>query len=200
MSTSTDGAPLGRVVVTEGGSGLVSRAVRNATQSPWTHAFVITGEDELTEAWFPRVRSMPLGKRMYALAQEGRRHIALELPDLTAEDRQLVAAKARSYVGRRYDVAQVLLYYALRRFWRDGDGTLVCSRLVTASYRAALGPERGDLFPPEFLAALPPELQGRRDNLINGYATPVDLLYSCLLPVEEADHSPRALTPSSHIA
>ncbi len=175
---------LAQVVVTEGDwSSWISRAIRRATGFEWTHAFIVTGPDELSEAWFPRVRTHSLARRMDELAAKGRQHVVLELPEITDTERALVADKARSYVGRYYDVGQILLYYTLKRFWKDGDGTLICSRLVTAAHFSGLGPTRGNLFPPELIAALPPEFDGRQDNLKVGYATPADLLYSTLARV-----------------
>jgi hypothetical protein len=183
---------LAQVVVTEADPrSWFSRLVRRVTGSPWTHAFIVTGEDELTEAWFPRVRRFSVAERMAELAEHSRRHVVLELPEITDEERGAVAAKARSYAGRNYDVGQVLLYYLFRRFWKDGEGTLICSRVVTAAHFSGLGTARGNLFPPEHLENLSEEMRHRVDNLREGYATPVDLLHSRLArvavvePVEE---------------
>ncbi|CAN5699565.1 hypothetical protein BH23GEM3_BH23GEM3_04400 [soil metagenome] len=173
-----------QAVVTEGDwTSWVSRAIRRVTGSKWTHTFLVTGPDELIEAWFPRVRTRTLSERTAELARDGRDYVVLELPETTDAERHAVVNKAKEYVGRFYDVGQVLLYYTLRRFWKDGEGTLICSRLVTAAHFSGLGPERGNLFPPEVLAAVPPRLEARMDNLKAGYATPDDLLYSRLVRI-----------------
>jgi hypothetical protein len=175
---------LAQVVVTQADpTSWFSRLVSKVTGSPWTHVFVVTGENELTEAWFPRVRRFAVADRMAELEEHGRRHVVLELPDITEEERAVVAAKARRYTGRYYDVGQVLLYYLFRRFWRDGEGTLICSRLVTAAHFSGLGPDRGNLFPGEVLEDITEDMRHRIDNLRNGYATPVDLLHSRLVRI-----------------
>ena len=164
------------VVVTEG-RGWLARQIQRSTRSLFTHAFLVTGEDELVEAWVPRIRHHSLSARLGELHQEQRAYGVLEYPGLDELSRRAVAAKAQSYVGRRYDLLQAALYWLRGQFWRDGEGRMVCSRLITASFFRGIGV---DLFDDAFLNAHYPPDHPRLVNLRNGYATPADLLRSRL--------------------
>jgi hypothetical protein len=176
---------LGQVVVSDGPrDSFISREVSRVTRSPRTHAFIITGPDRITEAWVPRVREYSLSERLSQLHREGRGYAVLDAPWLEARNRRWIADKARSYEGRWYDLGQIALFYLTRRFWNDGDGTLVCSRLVTASYWHGGG---FHLFPDWHLRKLQRDpnidqraLAARWSNLRQGYATPADLEWSQL--------------------
>jgi uncharacterized protein YycO len=167
---------LASIVVTEG-HGFLARQIQRSTRSLFTHAFLVTGEDELVEAWVPRIRRHSLSARLQELHREKRTYGVLEYPGLDELSRRTVAAKAGSYVGRRYDVLQAALYGLLGQFWRDGEGRMVCSRLIAASFIRGIGV---DLFDDAFLEARYPPDHPRLANLRNGYATPPDLLCSRL--------------------
>lgn len=174
----------GTVVVTQGErDSVISRAVEHATRSPWTHAFIVTAEDQGVEAWFPRVRRMRVGQRLEELDRVGRAWVTLALPGLAEGRRALLARKAESYVGRWYDVGQALLYLTTRQFRGDGEGTLVCSRLVTAAHLSGIGE---NLFDASIIDRHYPTGHPRRRNLESGYATPADLMLSRLQPVSAA--------------
>jgi len=170
---------LAAVVVTEGGNGIVPGFIRRTTDSIWTHAFVVTGEDELVEAWLPRVRTVSLSKRLADLDREGRRYVILDYPFHEPHTRRKVAHKARSYIGRWYDVGEVLHYLWKGRFREDSGSALFCSRLVTASY---LSGAKINLFPRGLLDHLEHRGHPRIGNLRDGYATPADLFDSALVP------------------
>lgn len=171
-----------QVVITEGPPrDLVSWAIRQATGSAYTHAFLVLGE-HLVEAWFPRCRIYPLERRLEELELAGRDFTVLDLPGITAGERIRVARKAVSYVGRLYDVPAVLGYLCKGRFLQDGGSALFCSRLVTAAFYSGIG---RPLFSPRHLRRHLPggESHPRYPDLLAGYATPHELLYSRLQPV-----------------
>lgn len=129
------------------------------------------------EAWVPRIRHHSLRARVEELHRERRSYAVLEYPGLDERSRRAVAAKARSYVGRRYDLLQAALYWLRGQFWRDGEGRMVCSRLITASFFSGIGV---DLFDDSFLETHYLRDHPRLPNLRNGYTTPADLLRSRL--------------------
>lgn len=166
---------LGMVIVCEGGQDdLIAKLVRWATGSRLTHCFVVTGADEMVEAHIPRVRAQPLVARLAELLKENRAYYLMDYPGLTERDRCLLTQRAHAYVGRWYDMGQVLLYGIARRFRKDGAGTLTCSRLVTALFKEALGIQLFDV------AKLDPSITNLSD-LAKGECTPDDLLKSKLV-------------------
>lgn len=171
----------GQVIVSEGNrKSLISKGIAFYTGSWATHAFIYVGNGQGVEATFPRVRYLDVNKRIEELKRKNRAFVVLELPGITDDLRTAVARKAETYVGRFYDVGQLLVYMLLGKFWKDGTGTLVCSRLVTAAHYSV-----GEvLFDEETLAKYYPPCHPRLDNLRRGYATPVDLLTSRLEVVD----------------
>lgn len=170
-----------QIIVTEGYRYKpLSMGIAHFTGSWATHAFIATVGGEAVEAKLPRVRTFRVEDRIRQLHRENRAYAVLDIPSLPTVQRLLIAQKATSYVGRFYDVGQLALFAVTGKFWGDGAGTVVCSRLITASFRAGANT---DLFPAEVLATYPPKHR-RLDNLRDGYATPVDLLRSRLEVVD----------------
>jgi len=184
----------GQVVVEEcNRANPFSRSIAKATRSQVTHTFIVGARGEIIEAAFPRVRRVAADAKVADLRRQQRAFAVLDVPDLNVFERLRVALKAETYVGRYYDVGQLLLYWATGQFWQDGAGTLVCSRLITASYYAGLGL---DLFPQRILDAHYGHLKAgdpRLADLKAGYVTPVDLLWSRL---ELVEFVPSATTPT----
>lgn len=180
---------LGDVVVTEGNPGsLFSRAVMWATGSHFSHCFLVTGEDELTEATWPRVRTYSLSQRLAELAEEGRGWVSLRLP-LT--DGAQVARIATTFVGRQYDLLQILLFAVFRGFVLDGPLRLVCSRFVTAVYMDEL---TRDLFPLATVVSKAGRGNRRIPQLRIGYAAPHELVrYSAFEETGRSTPPPRDL-------
>lgn len=199
---------VGSVVITEGDRGsIVSKLIAYFMKSWWTHSFLVIGPNKGVEADFPQVKTFLLCDRFRELHKQERSWVALERPGMTLAQKAKLVRKARSYVGRFYDVGQLLIWAAnyswswLRwkiahrgkpsgQFYRDGEGTLVCSRLVTASYWSGLGVA---LFPEEVLDANYAPDHPRLGNLRNGYATPPDFLRSTLVPTR---HMPSERYPT----
>lgn len=181
---------MGQVVVTEmNRHNVLSRAIARATRSVVTHSFMALGAEYGIEAVFPRVRVINTTEKLSHLRDNDQAYAILEVPGSTLGQRYNAVLKALSYEGRFYDVGQLLLYALTHKFWNDGSGTLLCSRLITASYLegAAIS-----LFPDELLASKYGETHPRIANLRAGYATPADLLLSKLDVVDfvPSSHSP----------
>lgn len=168
---------LGQVVITEGQrSDWISKAIAAATGSWFTHCFIVTGPNELTEAWFPWVRKHSLIDRVKELHREKRAYAVLDLPGITAAQRCDVAREAHKFVGRWYDVGQALLYAAFKRFFGDGTGTVICSRHVSASFRNA----NHELFDVATVSRKFGTNHPRFSNIINDEIIPTDLFKSRL--------------------
>jgi hypothetical protein len=155
-----------------------------ATGSWWTHVVLVTGADEITEAWMPRVRTRSLIDRIAELRREDRAFVVLDLKGITHDERCRLARGARSYTGRFYDVGQAVLFGLGRRFVKDGPGTLICSRLITAAFQQFL-----DV--PLFAPGVVGQDSRRHEDYLAGECTPADLLKSILTVV--------AFSPSSRI-
>lgn len=167
----------GQIVITEGGrKDIVSRMVAWATGSWFTHCFIVTGEDEIVEAYVPRVRKRSLIERLRELKKEDRAYYVLEVPKITLSDRCQLSKMAHSYVGRFYDLGQALLFGIARKFINDGTGTVVCSRAITGIIKDALGVDI-------FEGKIDPS-SARAKDLMQGECTPADLLASGLQVVK----------------
>ena len=180
---------LAQVVVTEGQrDSLISKGIARFTGSWATHVFISGWGSGGVEAWLPKVKPLDVAERLEELRSQDRAYVVLDLPSLTIKQRMAIVAKAESYIGRYYDVGQILLFALTGKFWSDGPGTLVCSRLITAAYFS--GAEE-NLFDDLTLGTKYPLTFPRIGNLRRGYAVPSDLLNSRLEVVQ--------FVPSSHI-
>jgi hypothetical protein len=168
----------GDVLVTDGAAhDWVARIIQWKTGGLATHATIVTdaAHDEMVEAYFPRAKISSLSERIAEVEATGRGYVVLRHPDITDAQRVAIVARARSFVGCRYDVFQLLVYLLTRRFWHDGEGRFVCSRLVCAAYE--------DAGLPLFTAAVCDRMgvsPARRADLMAGYGGPGDLLFSAL--------------------
>jgi uncharacterized protein YycO len=178
----------GQVVITEGNRrSLISKLIAWKTQSWWTHTLIVTGKDEAVEAVLPRVRKIKLSERLLELHEEDRAYVVLDFPTLTLQQRWRVALTTGSFVGKFYDLGQLLIYAVLGKFRNDGQGTVVCSRLVSAVYKTALGIDIWD-------ASKTPSDFGRLDDLRDNEVTPHDLLLRTKLQI--IHFKPSSLIPS----
>lgn len=159
-------------MVCEGGQhDFISKLVRWATGSRLTHCFFVTGDDEIVEAYVPRVRKNSLSKKLTELKTQDRAYFVLDYPGLAPIHREVLSRRAREYVGRWYDIGQAVFYGFARRFRKDGAGTVTCSRLITAVFKEALGFRLFDLS--RFDASLT-----NLSDLAKGECTPDDLMKS----------------------
>lgn len=173
----------GQVIITEGNwKSPTSRGIRWFTKSKWTHAFMVVSKSEAVEASFPRVRKFDLNERIAELEAEKRDYMILEYPGLTIQQRWRIAATSRSWVGRWYDIGQILIFVALGKFHKDGVGTVVCSRLITGAFEVNNKP----LFTETEWNNLPDDYI-RKDNLKKQMAVPADLVHSKLAVVREVN-------------
>lgn len=171
----------GQVIVTEGNpKSFISRAISYFTKSKYTHAFIVTGNNEAVEATFPRVRKFTLNDRMAELAMQNRGYAVFDWPDIQLADRWKLAKEARSWIGKFYDIGQILIYLFTGRFFKDGIGTVVCSRLITGLGQKVLN---FDCFTEETIAHLPEDYH-RKNNLREQMAAPCDFFVSRLVLLE----------------
>jgi hypothetical protein len=166
-----------QIILTEGGKGLISRSIQRFTRSKVTHALLVTADNVAVEAYFPKVREVSFLQRIKDLQQQDRAFVVLDLPRLALPVRKRVVREARSFIGRRYDVAQIGLFALTGQFWNDGPRRLVCSRLITAAYQQA---GVSTLFPERVIAHQFAGDLSRQANIRAGYVTPADLLKSRL--------------------
>jgi hypothetical protein len=133
-----------------------------------------------SQAW-PMVRAFNLKDRHRELREQNRAYVVLDVPGITAQQRLRLAGAGRRFIGKWYDVGQFLLFGFTGRFWSDGQGTVICSRYITAAVKTALGV---DIFTPESLSKHYPSHYSRGQDLLAGYCLPVDLLKSTLKVTE----------------
>jgi hypothetical protein len=147
-------------------------AAWGAAHAWYTHAFSITGDNTAVEAAPPKVRQFDWRQRLETFAKEDRAYVVLELPDLDDTARYRLTEAANASKGKFYDLGQLAIFMTLGRFHKDGVGTQVCSRVITAQHERALG---------KCLFSLPNVVNHpRMDDLLRGYATPSDLFFSDL--------------------
>lgn len=171
----------GHVIITEGDrKSLVSRLIACISENWATHVFLVTAPDEAVEAVFPRVKALALSDRLAILQATDRAYVVMESLGASEAQRTATAYSALTFVGRFYDIWQIFLYALFKRFWKDGKGTLICSRLITLAYE-----EAGIiLFPEMTIKQWFSQKNAHTENLRRGFATPGDLLRSNLVVVE----------------
>lgn len=167
----------GMVVITQGDpSSIVSRLIRWATGSWWTHGFVVISDTEGMEAKFPRVCRLSLKERFAELEAGGRDYAVMDLPNITDEQREQVVLAALKLEGRLYDIWNCL-YYGIFKMWVEGSHRFVCSRLMSAVFYDSLDVKIFD----GAIDRMPSSLWYRLPNLSDGYCTPDEVLrYSIL--------------------
>lgn len=164
----------GMIVVEESlNATLFGKLIRWATKSNWTHCFIVTGPDEGIEAVIPKTRTLSLSTRFHELRARGATWWVLDHPEFTDAERAGIVTAAQSYLGRRYDYLQCVLYGLFGRFIEDGERRMVCSRTCTASHLD--GAQRA-MFDPKTLIAKGVKAGSKRfNNLLLGWATPKDI-------------------------
>lgn len=144
-----------------------SRLTARRLGTPWVHAWLLVDAWTGIEARASGVRTFdPLAR--FAKLEEGRAFAVLTDPAMPDYDRQAIGDAAQAMVGHGYGWLEWLSFALFRRIAGGQRGRVVCSRLITAAWEAALGshPLSGDLGP----------TLGARDRR-RGYCVPGDLLY-----------------------
>lgn len=128
----------------------------------WDHAFVYVGDGQIVEA-------EPGGARLAGVDEYAGRPVAWSTGrvELTDDQRAVVVAAARSFVGVPYSAADYLAlalwHFRLRIPWAkrvmNSRSSMICSQLVAASLDAAglnlfPGREPGDITPADLAALL----------------------------------------------
>ncbi len=168
---------LAQVVVTAGGKDWWGRTSRFILGSRWTHVWIVTGPDELVESFFPiGVRKYSIAMRMKELKAAGRAYVVMDHPGINAVERENIAEKAKSFVGKKYNIFTLFFWVLFGRFCNLTRRKLVCSTLITASYKEGAGRDLFKLKNCHFL------YKGQQADLKRGMATPPEIfLYSDLL-------------------
>lgn len=106
--------------------------------SRYTHAFVVTSETELVEAWSS-------GARPNELSAYAGHPLLFSALDLTDQQRRDVVAHAKSLEGTPYSfldyLSLALLHWGIRPGWLTdyvkNSGHMICSQLVDEAFRRA---------------------------------------------------------------
>lgn len=123
---------------------LLSRAIRIATWSNWSHVALVDG-DRVIEALAPR------GVQINDTDHVTMRSHEYALVDLPCRDPEAVLTAAASQAGKPYDYT-ALLGMALRRNWQEDDAWF-CSELIAWAFAQAGEP----LFRPEVMRRVTPQ-------------------------------------------
>lgn len=102
--------------------------LRIFTFSRWSHVGVVNG-DEVIEAHFPRVRSVPL-------AEFKANYPTWEMADLPTPDDARAWQFCRDQIGKLYDVGALFAFPFQRRDW-ESPNRWFCSELPVAAANAA---------------------------------------------------------------
>lgn len=163
----------GDIVVTSGSGSWTSRLIEWFTESPWTHVFLVKDQTTLLESTFPKgvwVSSLPDRERELIANEQTWR--VRRYPELEPEQLAGILKSAESMVGRQYDVLQALLFAVFHRFIADGPKRTICSRFITAVYKAG----SVNLFPDVIVEALAGKKFYRYSQLKKGWTLPQDFL------------------------
>lgn len=167
---------IGQIIVTEGGTDLQGSVLRRAQKSPWTHVFLVTGQDELVEAdVFVGVRTYSMIARMRELAEGERSYVILE-PALDIPSRLRIATNAKDFVGRGYNYLSALQWTLTGSLYSPIGTRLTCGELIA---RSCLGYGK-PLFTMASVSGLPEKQQLK---LLTNWATPTDILLYSTLPI-----------------
>jgi hypothetical protein len=174
---------IGQVIVTEGDrKSWISKGIAWKTESWWTHSLIVVDPGTAVEATFPKIRFLDLEQRLEQLRKQDRAYVVLDLP--TEYSRYAVARAACGFVGKFYDVGQILVYAATGRFIGDGVGTLVCSRLCAAAFKRGINV---DIWDPSKVR----DDFARKGDLAANEVTAPDLLYRSKLEIVRFQPSSR---------
>jgi hypothetical protein len=163
----------GDIVVTSGSGDWQSKIIEWFTSSPWTHVFLVRDTETLIESTFPKgVCRADLPARELELIKNEQAWRVRRYPELEPEQLAEILKSADSMVGRRYDILQAVLFGLFHRFIDDGPKRTICSRFITAVYKAGAI----NLFPDAIVSALAGKKFYRYAQLAKGWTIPQDFL------------------------
>lgn len=169
----------------------VSRRIAKVSGGWASHVAICGPNDLMVEATFPFSRIRSLSEYLLELEKKGRRWEILRLEGAPQSKLDEIWRHATLLTGRWYDVAQLFIYLVTMRFWNDGPGTLVCTRLVSEAYKRGGLP----LFPEDHIKRQFPYGYPRIRDLRKGWLTPCEFGYSLLRrvtpPMAMGPHVPR---------
>lgn len=116
------------------GHSLISRIIRFANWSPYSHAAIIDPVgNRVIEAWQGRVQAARSLSELHTTTTE----VDVFHVETTPEQSAAVLAFAYAQVGKRYDYRGILHFITRRPEYPGDQDRWFCSELVMAAYRAA---------------------------------------------------------------
>ncbi len=115
------------------GTGLISKAIRWRTRSPWSHVAVLLPDQRVVEAWHR-------GGVVLASSLSENHAPGTEVSVFAIDyefDRDAVTQSLLAEVGKKYDLLSVLKFVTLRQ--ATADDRWFCSELVLAKLPFLLG-------------------------------------------------------------
>jgi hypothetical protein len=106
--------------------------------TPWVHAWLMVDAWTGVEATATGVRTFDPWDR-FAQLEQGRAFLVLDDVTLDDERRAAIGREALAMVGRGYGWRSWLGFALFRRVVGSAQGRVICSRLITAAWEAALG-------------------------------------------------------------
>lgn len=137
----------------------------------YTHCFLVVGPQRAIEARLFRIRSFDWTERIKQLEEQGRSYVVMEHPELTVQRRWRLDSRARSLLGKWYDLRQMITFAITGRFSRKQQ--VNCTSIITHAHKAALGVNLFDNVTDH----------PRQQDLQEGKGVPQDLFLSKLVPV-----------------
>lgn len=151
----------------------MSRAVAWFSGSKWTHLFIVKDQETLLESGFPsgaKGDSLPL--RFASLEENGQAYVVLRVVGLTAEQLARTIEIADSWLGRKYDILQAILFGLFRIFIDDGPKRIICSRYVAGAFADG----GRNLFPLDVLLKRAGAQHPRFYQIAKGWTIPKDFI------------------------
>lgn len=112
-----------------------SRAVAWFGGSKWTHIFIIKDANTLLESAFPQgAKGESVPERFVSLAKNRQDFVVLRVVGLTPEELAKTIETADSWLGRKYDVLQAIIFGLFHFFIDDGPKRAICSRYVAGAF------------------------------------------------------------------
>src|SRR4051812_23874359 len=157
--------------------------------SRWTHIFIVKDQTTLLESGFPKgAKNDSLPDRFISLDSKGQEFKVLRVYQLTEEELQKTIETADSWLGRKYDVLQAIIFGLFHFFINDGPKRVICSRYVSGAFMAG----GRNLFPEQLLAVRAGINHPRYKQILKGWTVPKDfILFSDTFYVSYGDSLPK---------
>ena len=122
-----------RIILSRGGNP-ISRTIRWLTWGDWSHASLLTPDNTVIEAVWPRVRTLPFAEWVQGVAAKDFQIFTVQTTVAQTED---VIAFAHEQVGKHYDLAGDLHFLIRKNYAQEPDDRWFCSELVDRCFKEA---------------------------------------------------------------